>query len=136
MTKKVVAGLVLLLLGFLGGFIPQHQKLSHTMQVNQDLLNQLDNAKQAEAISNFRNRAALLYAEAEKKNFSVASENASKFFTDLRDFASQSTDVSLKRNLEDLLSARDAIIGGLAKADPGVAAQIQELFLEMQKIQR
>lgn len=134
MTNKMVAGLVLVLLGFFGGFIPEHQKLSRAMRANQGLRDQLESSKRAETVGSFRNRAALLYVEAEKQNFSVASEDASKFFTDLRTFTTQSTDVSLKRNLEDLLSVRDTVIGGLAKADPAVAAQIQELFIKMQNI--
>lgn len=135
MKNKVLVGLVLLLVGFLCGFIPQHQRASRTTQVNQELRKQLDSSQRAEAIDRFRNRAALLYVQAEKKNFSLTSENASKSFTDLREFATQSTDASLKQNLEDVLSARDAVISGLAKGDPAVAAQIQELFLKMQNIQ-
>ena len=135
MKNKMIGGLVLLLLGFLGGFVPQYSRVSKTTQENQDLRRQLDAAKKAAAINNFRNRAALLYTEAEKNNFSVASESASKFFTDLRAFASQSPDAPLKQNLEDILSVRDAIIGGLAKADPVATAQIRELFLKMQNIE-
>jgi hypothetical protein len=33
------------------------------------------------------------------------------------------------------LSSRDSIIAGLAKADPAVSAQIQTLFMKMQKIE-
>ena len=135
MKNKLIVGAILLLVGFLCGFIPQYERVSTLTQTNQDLRHQLDAAKRAESVNSFRNRAALIYSVAAKNNFSLASESASKFFTDLQEFATQSADVSLKQNLEEVLSSRDAIIGGLAKADPTVAAQIQELFLKMQNIQ-
>ena len=135
MKKTVIVGFGLLLLGFLGGFFPQYSRVSKTMQENQELRQQLVATQRSEAVNVFRNRAALLYTEVEMSNFSVASESASKFFTDLRAFANQSAEASFKQNLEDILSARDSIIGGLAKADPAVAAQIRELFLKMQNIE-
>jgi len=108
---------------------------THAVQENQELRQQLVATQRSEAVNVFRNRAALLYTEVEKSNFSVASESASQFFTDLRAFTNQSADASLKQNLEDILSTRDSIIGGLAKADPAVTAQIRELFLKMQNIE-
>jgi hypothetical protein len=135
MKNKLIVGAILLLAGFLCGFIPQYERVSTLTQMNQELRNQLNAAKRAESVNSFRNRAALIYSVAAKNNFSLASESASKFFTDLQEFATQSADVSLKQNLGEVLSSRDAIIGGLAKADPTVAAQIQELFLKMQNIQ-
>jgi hypothetical protein len=135
MKRTVIVGLSLFLLGFLGGFVPQYSRVSKTMQENQELRRQLVATQRSEAVNVFRNRAALLYMEVEKSNFSVASESASKFFTDLRAFTNQSADVSLKQNLEDILSVRDSIIGGLAKPDPAVTAQIRELFLKMQNIE-
>jgi hypothetical protein len=135
MKKTVIVGFCLMLLGFLGGFVPQHSRVSQAMQENQELRQQLVATQRSETVNIFRNRAALLYAEVEKSNFSVASESASKLFTDLRAFTNQSADATLKQNLEDILSTRDSIIGGIAKADPAVAAQIRELFLKMQNIE-
>ena len=128
MKKTVIVGFSLLLLGFLGGFVPQYSRVSKTMQENQGLRQQLVATQRSEAVNIFRNRAALLYTEVEKSNFSVASESASKFFTDLRAFTNQSADASLKRNLEDILSVRDSIIGALAKADPAVTASDKRAF--------
>ncbi|HEY8716010.1 MAG TPA: hypothetical protein VIM00_11580 [Candidatus Acidoferrum sp.] len=135
MKNKLILPLVLLLTGFLLGFIPERIKASRTVQTNQDLRLQLETVKKAGSVNSFRNRAALLYIETEKNNFSNASERASALFTDLRQYQNETADPSLKQNLEELLKARDAIIAGLAKADPAVTAQIQKLFLKMQEIQ-
>jgi hypothetical protein len=85
-------------------------------------------------MNSFRNRVALLHAETARNNFTVALVMASKFFTDLRAFTDQTTDPTLKQELGSVLSSRDAIIAGLAKADPAISAQIQELFLKLQKV--
>ncbi len=135
MKNKAILSLVLLSAGFLIGFLPERMKASRTIKMNQDLRLQLEDVKKAGTINSFRNRAALLYIEAQKNNFSNASEQASALFTDLRQYQSETADASLTQNLEGLLKARDAIIAGLAKADPAVTGQIQKLFLKMQEIQ-
>jgi hypothetical protein len=100
-----------------------------------DAEHQLEVSKRAEAINDFRNRFALVYFEIAKSNFNVALTMASKEFTDLRAFADQTSDQSLKAALVDVLSSRDSVIAGLAKADPAAGAQIQTLFVKMQKIE-
>ena len=128
MKNKLIAGMVLFFAGALIGFVPQYMKLT-------DAEHQLDVSKRADAINDFRNRFALLYFEAAKNNFSVGLTMASKEFTDLRSFADQTSDQNLKAALGDVLSSRDSVIAGLAKADPAVSAQIQTLFMKMQKIE-
>ena len=85
-------------------------------------------------MNSFRNRAALLYVETTRNNFTVALDMASKYFRDLRAFTDQTTDSTLKQELGNVLISRDAIIAGLAKADPAIGVQIQELFLKLQEI--
>ncbi len=128
MKNKIIAGLILFIAGVLIGFVPQYSKLT-------DAEHQLEVSRRAEAINDFRNRFALLYFEIAKNNFSVALTMASKEFTDLRIFVDRTSDQSLKSGLTDVLSSRDSVIAGLAKADPAVGAQIQTLFMKMQKIE-
>jgi hypothetical protein len=75
------------------------------------------------------------YIQAEKKNFSNASSSASSFFTDLQTYTAQISDSGLTQHLESVLSQRDSIISGLAKAAPAVTEQPQNLFVKMQSIQ-
>jgi hypothetical protein len=128
MKNKIIAGLVLFIAGVLIGFVPQYMKLTDTEH-------QLDVSRRAEAINDFRNRFALLYFETARNNFSSGLTMASKEFTDMRAFADQTSDQTLKTALADVLGSRDSIIAGLAKADPAVGAQIQTLFMKMQKIE-
>ncbi|MEO8025256.1 MAG: hypothetical protein ABI823_02220 [Bryobacteraceae bacterium] len=134
MKTNLIVGAVLFVVGFLGGFVPQYSKASKADGEVQDLKQQLDASRRASAIHSFQNRMGLLYVEAARSNFSVASERASKDFTDLRSFENQTSDANLKSALEDILNSRDAVIAGLAKADPAVAASIQGLYLKMQAL--
>ena len=134
MKIKIIVGAMLLIVGALIGFVPQHSKLTSAQHEVDDLRQQLDVSKRAEAMNSFRNRAALLYIETTRNNFTVALDMASKYFTDLRAFTDQTTDSTLKQELGNVLISRDAIIAGLAKADPAIGVQIQELFLKLQEI--
>lgn len=134
MKKTVIAGALLLIGGFLIGFTPEYFKLTDARHESDGLRQQLNTSKTSEALNSFRNRIALLYIETLQRNFTVALDMASKDFTDLRNFTDKTPDPSLKQELGKILSSRDTIIAGLAKADPAVSAQILDLFLEMQKI--
>ncbi len=134
-TKKtIIGGAVVFVVGALIGFVPLQFKLAAAQQDNDNFRQQLDVSKRAEAINSFRNRAALVHSEATRNNFTVALEMASKYFNDLRAYTSATTDPTLKQKLENALGSRDAIVGGLARADLAVGGQIQELFLKLQTI--
>jgi uncharacterized membrane-anchored protein YhcB (DUF1043 family) len=147
-----ISALAGLALGFFLGFIPQHLENSKLGQSKESLQGQLAKAQagftrdkeslqgqlantQSElAISAFTVRSAVVYVQAEKHNYTVAAGNASSLFTDMRSFTDQTSDNNLKQQLEHILDVRDKIIAGLAKADPAVAQQLQDLFLKMQSI--
>ena len=96
MKIKIIVGAMLLVVGALIGFVPQHSKLISAQHEVDDLRQQLDVSKRAEAMNSFRNRAALLYVETTRNNFTVALDMASKYFRDLRAFTDQTTDSTLK----------------------------------------
>jgi hypothetical protein len=128
MKNKIIAGLVLFIAGMLIGFVPQYMKLT-------DAEHQLDVSRRADAINDFRNRFALLYFETARNNFSSGLTMASKEFSDMRVFVDQTSDPNLKTAIGDVLNSRDSVIAGLAKGDSAVGAQIQTLFMKMQKIE-
>jgi hypothetical protein len=140
--RTVAISLVVgLILGLLAGFVPQHQKNSILRHNNlalaegeASLQNELAKTQARLAISALTVRSAVVYVEAEKHDYSVALGNASSLFTDLRKFADQSSDANVKQQLEQVLSTRDQVIAGLAKADPAVVQALQDMFLKMQSI--
>lgn len=134
MKNKIILGAALVIVSVLIGFVPEYFKQVAARHEIESLRQQLEVSRRAEAMNSFRNRAALLYTETTQNNFTVALDMASKYFTDLRAFTDQTTDPSLKQELGTVLTSRDAIIAGLAKADPAIGVQIQELFLKLQKL--
>lgn len=140
--RTVAISLVVgLILGLLAGFVPQHQKNSILRHNNlaltegeASLQNELAKTQARLAISAFTVRSAVVYVEAEKHDYSVALESASSLFTDLRKYTDQSSDANVKQQLGQVLSTRDQVIAGLAKADPAVVQQLQDMFLKMQSI--
>lgn len=134
-TSMAISLAVTLVVGFLLGFVPEHFKTSSATQGKDNMQSRLLAAQQEEIVSSFKVRTAVIYIEAAKSNFSVASSQASRFFTDLRKYTDQSSDNALRQQFEAILSDRDSIIAGLAKADPAVTQKLQALFLKMQGIQ-
>jgi hypothetical protein len=121
--------------GLLLGFMPEHLSLDAAKQETQSVQRQLSVVQKEEDISNFTVRSAMLYTSSQKRNYSSASNEASGFFTDLRQYTDALAEGDLKQQLRSALDSRDEIIGGLAKADPSVTEGIQRLFLKMQSIQ-
>jgi hypothetical protein len=132
-NRVIVVG-ILLVAAFAGGFVPQYLKASRLGEEAQGLRDQLDRCQSEKKLSDFRSGAGVLYVEVARNNYSVAAEESTKFFTQLREFATQTPDAGLKSRLEDVLTLRDRITAGLAKADPAVAGEVQDLFLKLQKI--
>jgi len=133
LKNRLIAGAALVLLGFLLGFVPQYSRLSDSRAEATNLTSQLNVEKHGRRVADFRNRGAQLYFEVANRNFSSAAEQASKFFTDLRQFANESEGPTRDR-LEKALQGRDAIVAAIAKADPNASTLIHELFLQLQQV--
>lgn len=120
--------------GFLIGFIPQHNSSVAAAHANDQAQTQLAQVQQEASINGFKNQMAVVYVEAEKKNFAQASTDASKLFTAMQSYSDHSSDSSVRQELSPVLTMRDTIIGGLAKGDDTVTGQLQDLFLKLQGV--
>lgn len=130
-----ISVLVALIVGLALGFFPQYRKAATLTENNKSLQSALGKTQDQLAISSFAARCGSVYVEAVKQNYSIASTNASSLFTGLRKYADQASDQNVKQQLEQILDGRDTIIAGLAKGDPAVAQQLQDLFLKLRSIQ-
>ncbi|MEO6924437.1 MAG: hypothetical protein ABI064_06595 [Acidobacteriaceae bacterium] len=138
-TKAVgVSIVVVLILGFLGGFIPEHMR-SAKLSAETAVLDQkiagaqavLQQTQNALTLSNFAVGAAVLYSTAEKNNYSEASTEASSLFTALRNYTDSAQDQIVKAKLTQVLNERDTTIAALAKADPAVKAKLRQIFVDL-----
>jgi hypothetical protein len=79
-------------------------------------------------------QAAVVSADADANNYADASTQASKLFTELRQYMDGEGDNAAKQTLTEVLSVRDPTIAGLAKADPGTRSELVQIFRKLQTL--
>ena len=114
---------VLLLVAFLAGFIPQYAK-------GKRLERELGEARQENSLAQLRDLAGLAYLQASQKDYGLAGGTTTRFFNRTREVANQTADSSGRKLLEDLLNLRDQITGELARGDPAAVNDLQTLLVK------
>jgi hypothetical protein len=123
--QKTFTGLVILVLVFLSGFVPQYLE-------KRQIQNELAISTEKLRVSELRDLAGMMMLEALRQNYGVARDYSSQYFEKLRETSEQVNNAALKASLQELLSSRDAIIASLSKADPASASQLQAIFAKTQ----
>ena len=122
MKNKAILAAAVLVVVFLVSFLPQYLKAN---RLEQELLQSRNDAAGGE----LRDLIGLAYLQANQKNFGLAAETTSRFFSQARNAAGQATDAERRKAIENLLSSRDRVTAELAKADPAAVNDLQALFL-------
>lgn len=130
---KLIAGSAALVAMFLLGFIPQFRESRRRASELDAAQNELTVLRLENETARLRDLAALMYMEVSRKNFGVAADHAKEFFAAAGDLAGRTGDPALQQKLRNLLTMRDQVTAGLASADAGVGAQLQELLLRAQE---
>ena len=112
---------IALVAAFLVGFLPQHIKTRRLEGALQAL-------QQANANAELRDLAGLSYVQASQKNYGLAAATSIQFFNRARELANQAADPPTRKALEDLMTPRDKITAELAKGDPAVIGDLQDVF--------
>jgi hypothetical protein len=120
----VIAGAVIAV--FLIGFVPQYVRAN---RLDADL-RQL---RQDSAGAELRDLIALTYLQANQKNYGLAAETSSRFFTRIHEVSQQTQDATRRKALQDLLAKRDEVTAQLAKGDAAVIGALQELFTKVRE---
>ena len=120
-VKKNLVIIILLIIVFLAGFVPQYMKVKR-------LENDLSVAKKENALAQLRDLAALAFIQASQKNYGLAAGTTKQFFRRARELANQAPDANGRKALEDLLASQDKITAELAKGDPEALGDLQVLF--------
>ncbi len=121
MLKKLIVGVVAVIVIFLIGFVPQYVRA-------QRLEEELRQSREQRAGAQLRDLVGLVYVQANQKNYGLAAETSSRFFTRVREAANQVEDANRRKAVEDLLASQDKITGELAKGDAAVMGDLQQLF--------
>ncbi len=121
MKNRVVIVIILLIVVFLAGFVPQYLKVKR-------LENDLSAATQENAMAELRDLAGLAFVQTSEKNYGLAAATSNQFFARTREIANRAPDANGRKALEDLLASQDKIVGALAKGDPEALGDLQVLF--------
>jgi hypothetical protein len=120
---------VLLLGGFLIGFVPEYSK-------NRDLRTQMENPqKTIDALrlqirlDELRDEIGLTYVEASRQNFGLAREHASNYYNKLKDLLDETSDPALKKSLTDLAATQDAVVTSLSTASANSVTVLQPVVV-------
>ena len=121
MKNRTIVVTILLIIVFLGGFVPQYLKVKR-------LENDLSVARQENVMAQLRDLAGLAFVQASQKNYGLAAGTSQQFFSRTREVANRASDANGRKALEDLLAFQDKVTAELAKGDPEALGDLQVLF--------
>jgi len=116
-----IVSLMMLLGGFLGGFVPQYQRANTQEAEVQRLSAEAGKLRGEERLSRLRDLVSVVYFQASLKNYGLASEQTTELFK-LAEELVAGADEGPKPLARRVLQDRDALVGGLAKGDEAVMA--------------
>ena len=133
MQRKLVLWFVLLMVGFLAGFILQYARLRQAQQELSTSTKQLGSCQAGEQLSQLRDTATAMFLEAVQKNYGKAGEDSKEFFDQAQRIVSSTGDPALRNLLRDTLATRDQITADLAKGDAAALSEIQALLSKIEQ---
>ena len=133
MQRKLVLWFVLLIVGFLAGFILQYGRLQQAQQELSASAKQLGSCQAGEQWSQLRDTATVMFLEAVQKNYGKAGEDSKEFFDQAQRIQSSTADPALRNLLRDTLATRDQITADLAKGDAAALSEIQALLSKIEQ---
>ena len=133
MRRKLVLWFLLLLAGFLAGFILQYSRLQRVQQELSASTKQLRSCQSGQQLSQLRDTATMMYLEVAQKNYGKAGEYSKEVFDQAQQIASSTEDPALRNLLGDAMGTRDQITADLAKGD---AAALSEIQLVLSKLEQ
>jgi hypothetical protein len=133
MRHKLVLGFLLLLSGFLIGFILQYSRSQRVQEQLSASTKQLASCQSAQQLSQLRDTATMMYLEVVQKNYGKAGEYSKEFFDQAQQLAGSTEDSALRSLLRDTLATRDQITADLAKGDATALSEIQPVLSELEQ---
>jgi len=133
MQRKLVLWFVLLIAGFLTGFILQYASLRRTQQQLSVSAEQLRSCQSRERLSQLRDIGTMMYLEALQKNYGKAGGYSKELFDQAQTFVDSAEDPALRNLLRDILATRDQITADLAKGDAAALLEIQPVLSKLEQ---
>jgi hypothetical protein len=133
MRRNLVLWFVLLLTGFLTGYILQYARLHRLQQELSASAKQLELCRSSQELSHLRDTATTMYLEAVQKNYGKAGEYSKEFFDQAQRIVSSTNDPVLRDLLHDILTTRDQTTADLAKGDALAVSGIQRVLSKLEQ---
>jgi len=133
MRRKLILWFVLLIVGFIIGFILQYSRLRNLQQELSVSEKRLISCQFSEQLSQLRDTATMMYLEAVEKNYGKSGEYSKKFFDQAQRIVGGVEDPALRNLLHDILATRDQITADLAKGDTAALSEIQPVLSRLQQ---
>ncbi len=134
--NKVLVIVIVVLLGaaYVGGYWPQHQQLRAAQQSAEQAHQQLAGVQAVARVCRLENELLALLGQTENQNYGDARSLSNTFFDDMRREADRDQNAPYKGDIENILSQRDAITAGLAKADASTATTLRQMLGQMEQL--
>jgi hypothetical protein len=133
MRHKLVVWFLLLLAGFLIGFILPYSRLQRVQKELSASTKQLQSCQSSQHLSQLRDTATMMYLEAVQKNYGKAGEYSREVFDQAQQIASSTEDSVLRNLLRDILGTRDQVTADLAKGDAAALSEIQLILSKLEQ---
>jgi hypothetical protein len=125
---KIIVGAIVVVLVFLGGFVPQFLDKRRIRTELADTRTTLATAQRQIAIDEIRELAGRMLLEASRKNFGIAREHSTEYFNKLREMLDKPENAAARTSLAELLNLRDSITSSLAQGNASVLSELQLLM--------
>jgi hypothetical protein len=133
MGRKLLFWLILLIVGFLAGFVPQYAKSRELARTASGLNEQVRACRSAEEFSRIREAAGMTYLAATQKNYGIATGYATRMFDQAQSLAGSTQDEGIRSLLRDILAQRDQITADLAKGNDAAVAEMQPILSRLEQ---
>ena len=133
MRQKLVLWFLLVLTGFLIGFILQYSRLQRVQDDLSASTKQLGSCKSSQQLAQLRDTTTMMYLEVVQKNYGKAGEYSGEVFDQAQQIAGSTEDPVLRNLLREVLVTRDQITADLAKGDPAALSEIQRLLSNLEQ---
>jgi hypothetical protein len=130
---RLIGGAALLLAAFLLGFVPQYRTASGLRSDLRAAQDEVLSLRSKMRLAELRDLINLTYLEANAKNFGVARQHSTRFFTRAGEVAAETSEPTLKKLLTEIYGERDQITAGLAEGKSGVQADLERLARRLHK---
>ena len=133
MRRKLILWFVLLIVGFIIGFILQYSRLRNLQQELSVSEKRLISCQFSEQLSQLRDTATMMYLEAVEKNYGKSGEYSKEFFDQAQRIVGSTEDPALRNLLHDILATRDQITADLARGDSTALSEIQPVLSKLEQ---